>query len=55
MVLEGSITVSGKTLGREDYLLIKPNSILEFQAGAEGAQLLEAARTTRGAEPQPVG
>lgn len=54
MVVEGSISVAGKTLGLDDYLVIRPDSPLEFQAGPDGATLLEAARTSRGAEPIAV-
>jgi hypothetical protein len=55
MVQNGSITVSGQTLGVEDFLLINPNStVAEIQAGPSGAELLHTARTSRGSEPQFV-
>jgi hypothetical protein len=55
MVQNGSITVSGKTLGVEDYLLIKPNSTVgEIQAGPNCAEFLHTARTSRGSDPQFV-
>jgi hypothetical protein len=55
MVLDGSITIGGKTLVRDSYLLIKPSSAVgEIQAGLEGAHLLEFARTSRGMTPLSV-
>jgi hypothetical protein len=49
VVLAGSLQVAGRTLGKDDYLMIRPNSrVDEIEAGAEGAQLLELSRTARG-------
>jgi hypothetical protein len=50
-VLDGTIRIAGRTLGKDDYLLVQPNSeVGEMVAEAGGAQLLELARTVRGAE-----
>lgn len=53
VVLGGSITIGERVLGRDDLLLIQPGGELnEITGGPEGAQLLELARTTRGAMPR---
>lgn len=53
LVMDGALTIGGETLVRDDYLLIHPKSVAgEIQAGADGAQLLELARTARGLAPQ---
>jgi hypothetical protein len=55
LVLGGSLQIAGRTLGKDDYLVIRPNSRVEaIEAGAEGAQLLELSRTARGAVARPV-
>ena len=54
-VLNGSLEVGGKTLTKDSYLIVKPDSKLaEITAGAEGVHLLELARTSRGADRLPV-
>ena len=55
VVLAGSLQIAGRTLVRDDYLLIRPNSRVDaIDAGAEGAQLLELSRTARGSVARPV-
>jgi hypothetical protein len=50
MILSGTVRIAGRTLGKDDYLTIRPNSLVgDMEAGAEGAQLLELSRTFRGA------
>lgn len=50
-VLDGSIRIGDRTLGKDEYLLIQPNSeVGEIVGEAGGAQLLELSRTARGAE-----
>jgi hypothetical protein len=54
-VLDGTLAVSGATIEKDGYLVIKPGCALaEIKAGAEGAHLLELARTARGAERLPI-
>jgi hypothetical protein len=49
LVLAGSLHIAGRTLSKDDYLVIRPNGrIDEIEAGADGAQLLELSRTSRG-------
>jgi redox-sensitive bicupin YhaK (pirin superfamily) len=46
IVLGGSLHVAGKTLEKDSYLVIRPQSqVDELQAGPQGAQLLELSRT----------
>jgi hypothetical protein len=48
IVLGGSLHVAGKTLEKDSYLVIRPQSqVDELQAGPQGAQLLELSRTAR--------
>lgn len=52
-VLRGSIEIAGRTLGRDEYILAKRGgAIPEIAGGAEGADLLELARTAEGANPR---
>lgn len=55
LVMEGTLHVAGRTLGKDDFLMMEPDStISEMNAGAEGARLLHLARTTRGADARPA-
>ncbi|MFT3965776.1 MAG: hypothetical protein QM690_07840 [Sphingobium sp.] len=55
LVMDGSLTVNGETLVRDDFLRIAPDSpVGEIEAGADGAQLLELARTANGLTPRPL-
>jgi hypothetical protein len=48
IMLGGSLHVAGKTLEKDSYLVIRPQSqVDELQAGPQGAQLLELSRTAR--------
>ncbi|MET0241628.1 MAG: hypothetical protein ABW184_17175 [Sphingobium sp.] len=48
-VLDGSLTVEGQAIGRNDVLTIQPGSGLgRIEAGAQGAQLLEVSRIAAG-------
>jgi hypothetical protein len=50
IVAEGSLTISDHTAGRDQYLLVKPDSrVGEIRAGSDGVLLLEVARTSPGA------
>ncbi len=50
IVMNGSLTIAGDTLLRDDYLLIEPDSSVDaIVAGSDGAQLLEVSRTSKGA------
>lgn len=56
VVLGGSIEVAGRGLGRDAFLLIEPGGEPgEITGGAEGAHLLELARTAGGALPRLLG
>ena len=49
VVLDGTVQIGGQTLGKDDYLTIRPGSRVDaIAAGAQGAQLLELALTARG-------
>lgn len=53
-VMAGSFTIAGRTLGRDDYLLVAPGSTVgEIVAGEDGAQLLQLARTVAGIAEHP--
>lgn len=53
LVIGGAIEVAGRTIDVDGYLFIAPDSeVGEIKAGAQGAQLVELARTLRGAERQ---
>ena len=55
VMLKGTLQVAGRTLQRDDVLLMQPNRrVGEIQAGAEGAQILEMSRTARGMTPRPA-
>jgi hypothetical protein len=55
IVLDGLMHIAGRTLGKDDLLLIRPNSPVDkIEAGANGTQLLEVSRTARGTTPRPV-
>jgi hypothetical protein len=48
LVVDGSLEAAGRRLGRDDVLTVEPGATLpSLTAGAEGAQLLELARTAR--------
>jgi len=50
VVLDGQIEIAGRTLGRDEFLLVQPGAMLgEITGGKGGAQLLELARTAGGA------
>lgn len=52
VILSGTVRALDRTLGKDDYLIIRPNShVTGIQAGADGAQLLEMSRTVRGMRP----
>jgi hypothetical protein len=49
LVMAGSLQIAGRTLVKDDYLIVEPNARLDaIEAGTEGAQLLEMSRTARG-------
>ena len=51
LVLDGSFSIAGRFAGKDSYLLIKPGSpVGRITAGADGAHLLELARTAAGME-----
>jgi hypothetical protein len=51
-VLEGSLEVGGRRLGRDGILRVAPGSAVpNIRAGQDGAHLLEAARTAIGLLP----
>ena len=53
LVLSGTVQIDGRTLSKDDYLLMQPNSQrAALVAGAEGVQLLEVSRTARNAIKQ---
>jgi len=55
LVLAGTLQTAGRTLRRDDLLLIRPQSgVGDIEAGADGAQLLELARTARGISARPL-
>ena len=52
-VLDGTLHIAGRKLGKDDFLLIRPNSpVDEIEAGVEGTQFLEVSRTARGMAPR---
>jgi len=52
MVVSGTVHAAGRVLRQDDYLVIRPNSLVaEIAAGADGAQLLELSRTSHGMRP----
>jgi hypothetical protein len=54
-VLDGDLTVGGEALGKDDVLIVKPNSrVGELVAGPNGAQLLEVSRTAIGIDRRPL-
>lgn len=56
VVMDGSIEVAGRSLGRDELLLIQPGAqVPAITGGANGAQLLDLARTARGALPHLLG
>jgi hypothetical protein len=55
IVFDGSLNVGGKTLGKDDYLVMRPNSpVGEIEAGPDGALVLDVARTARGIDARPM-
>jgi hypothetical protein len=49
LVLDGTLQVAGRTLQRDDRLVVRPGeAVNEIEAGPEGAHWLELARTARG-------
>jgi hypothetical protein len=56
VVMDGSIEIGGRTLGRDELLLVHPGSTVgEITAGAGGAGLLELARRAGGAAARLLG
>ena len=50
LVSEGALQISDQIVGKDQYLLIRPNShVAEITAGSDGVLLLEVSRTTQGA------
>jgi quercetin dioxygenase-like cupin family protein len=55
MVLDGSFRIGERTIEKDGYLLIRPDSAVDhIEAGRKGAHLLELARTAAGAERRPA-
>ncbi len=55
LVLDGSLTIAGRTVAKDGFIIAAPGSKVDrIQAGANGAQLLELARTAAGAERMPA-
>ncbi|MBW8785514.1 MAG: hypothetical protein JF593_12905 [Novosphingobium sp.] len=55
VVFEGSLEVAGRTLGRDQFLRIAPDSAVpEITAGADGALVLELARTAVATDRVPA-
>lgn len=49
LVLDGSLDIAGRIAEKDAYLLIRPDSRIDYiEAGANGAHLLELARTAAG-------
>ena len=49
LVMEGTLEIAGRKLGRDDFLRIEPNRTVEgITAGADGGHLIDLARTSRG-------
>jgi hypothetical protein len=47
--------MGSQSLSKDEYLIIRPRSRLEeIQAGPQGVQLLELARTARGMAAHPL-
>lgn len=56
VVMEGTLEVAGRPLGRDDFLRIAPDSpVAAIQAGAKGARLLEGSRTSHGFTRRHIG
>jgi hypothetical protein len=54
-VLDGAPHIAGRKLGKDDFLLIRPNSpVDEIESGADRTRLLEVSRTARGSTPHLV-
>lgn len=54
-VLDGALEFSGRTLARDGFLRIAPDSpVGAIRAGPNGARLLEGCRTSRGLERRPI-
>lgn len=55
IVLDGSLEVGGRTLVRDDFLSIAPDStVADIVAGPDGVHILEIARTARGGSRLPA-
>jgi hypothetical protein len=55
LVLDGSFNIAGRKVEKDGYLLVRPNSAVDrIKAGANGAHLLELARTSTGADRRPT-
>lgn len=55
LVSAGTLQIDGRTLNKDDLLLIQPNSrVGAIEAGTDGAQLLEMSRSARGMTAYPV-
>lgn len=55
LVLDGSMRIAGRSIERDGYLLIRPDSRVDrIDAGPQGAHVLELARTAAGASRRPA-
>ena len=55
LVMDGSMRIGGHTLGKDEFLMIRPNSpVGQIEAGVDGVKVLEVSRTARGSERRPV-
>jgi hypothetical protein len=55
VVMDGSLQIAGKSVGKDQYLRIRPHSrVDEIQAGAQGVTVLEVSRTACGMQLQPA-
>jgi hypothetical protein len=56
LVFDGALRIAGRTVGKDAYLLMRPDSrVDEIQAGEGGALLLDVSRTARGMSRRPTG
>ena len=55
LVMEGAMQIEDRTLGKDDYLVMRPNcTVPQIEAGLDGVKLLALSRTARGSAPRPV-
>jgi quercetin dioxygenase-like cupin family protein len=56
IVMDGTLNYAGRTMVKDDYLLVRPNSrVDEITGGPNGALLLELSRTACGMTRRPIG